>query len=117
MIITLSLLLHSPKIDQFYLLGKERPTAKDIEDNVVIRCAPYWKQLGRHLKIDQCLLNIIQHDHGSDCVRCCSRMLEEWLQQNTYENATWEILIDAIDTLFNGITGTYDKVHSTILLY
>ena len=88
-----------------YLLEKKRPTAKDIEDNVVIRCAPQWKQLGKHLNIDQCLLNIIQHDHGSDCVQCCSRMLEEWLQQNTNENSTWEVLIDAIDTLFNGTTG------------
>ena len=88
-----------------YLLGKQRPTVKDIEDYVVIRVAPQWKQLGRQLKIDHHLLNIIQHDHGSDCVECCSRMLDEWLQNNTHDNTTWELLLNAIDTLYNDKTG------------
>ena len=84
---------------------------KDIEDHVVIRWAPQWKQLGRQLKIDQKLINIIQYDHGNNCVECCSRMLEIWLEQNTRDNATWEVLINAIDNLppmdFTGIGGSF----------
>ena len=77
---------------------------KDIENHVVTRWTPQWKQLGRQLNIDQHLLNIIQHDHGNDCVQCCSRMLEDWLEQNTHDNTTWEILINAIDRIPNNTT-------------
>ena len=72
---------------------------KDIENHVVMRWAPQWKQLAIQLNIDQCLINIIQHDHGKDCVECCSRMLSMWLEQNTHDNATWETLIEATDNL------------------
>ena len=61
--------------------------------------APLWKQLGRELDVDQHVLNIIQHDCGNNCVDCCSRMLEAWLEQNTHDNATWEVLINAVDKL------------------
>ena len=83
------------------MLGNERPTMKDIENHVVTEWAPQWKQLGMLLNIDQSLINIIQHDHGNDCVQCCSSMLVAWLEQNTYDNATWEILIKAIDNLLS----------------
>ena len=72
---------------------------KDLENHVITRYAPQWIQLGNQLNIGQCLLNIIQHDHGRDCVECCSRMLDTWLQENTHGNATWDILINAIDRL------------------
>ena len=51
--------------------------------------APQWIQLGKQLGIGQYLLNIIQHDHGRDCVECCSRMLDTWLQENTHDNLIW----------------------------
>ena len=78
---------------------------KDIDDYVINRYAPQWKQLGRQLNIDQNLINILQHDHGNDCVECCTRMLEAWLEQNTYDDATWQILICAIDNLPIDLTG------------
>ena len=38
-------------------------------------------------------------------------MLETWLEQNTRDNATWEILINAIDNLppmdLTGIDGSF----------
>ena len=67
--------------------------------------APLWKQLGRQLYVDQHLLNIIQHDCGNNCVECCSRMLEAWQEQNTHDNATWEVLMNAIDKLPIDLTG------------
>ena len=84
---------------------------KDINDYVVPRYAPRWKQLGRQLNIDQNLINILQHDHGGDCVECCTRMLEAWLEQNTLDNATWETLFYAIDNLPIDLTGAYNKKH------
>jgi len=78
---------------------------RDIENDIVTKWAPQWKQLGRQLNIDQYLLNIIQNDHGNDSVQCCSRMLEVWLEQNTHDSATWEILINAIDSLPIDLTG------------
>ena len=72
---------------------------KDIEDHVVPRFATLWKQLGSILNIDQNSMDILQYNHPNDCEECCSRMLDAWLQQNTQENKTWEILISAIDEL------------------
>ena len=86
---------------------------KDINDYVVTKWASRWKQLGRQLSIDQNFISILQHDHGNDCVECCSRMLEAWLEQNIHDNATWEILIYAIDNLPIDLTGTCSKVHYT----
>ena len=90
-------------------LGKEKPTMKDIENHVVTQCAPQWKELGKELNVDQSLINIIQHDHGNDCVECCSRTLEAWLEQNIHDTTTWETLIKAIDNLSIDLhlTGTY----------
>ena len=76
---------------------------KDIEDHVVTIVATQWRHLGNQLNIDQNLLDILQHDYPNDCKECCSRMLDAWLQQNTHENTTWGILIDAIDRLPTGM--------------
>ena len=72
---------------------------KDIENLVVTKWAPQWKRLGRELNVDQSVINIIQHDHGNDCVECCSMMLQAWLEQNIHNTTTWETLIKAIDNL------------------
>ena len=89
------------------IIGKEKPTMRDTENHVVTKWAPQWKQLGRQLNVDQSLINIIQHDHGNDCVECCSRMLEAWLEQNTHDTTTWETLIKAIDNLPIDLKGSY----------
>ena len=72
---------------------------KDINDHVVTKWAPQWKQLGRLLNIDEDLINIIQHDHSKSCEECCTRMFEAWLEQKTLEDVTWETLIKAINNL------------------
>ena len=85
------------------LLGKEKPQMKDIEDHVVAAVATQWRQLGNQLKVNQNSLDILQHDYPNNCKECCSRMLADWLDQNTHENTTWEILIDAIHRLPTGM--------------
>ena len=76
---------------------------KDLEEHVVTRFATQWRQLGYLLNIDQNSLDILQHDYPNDCKECCSRMLDDWLQENTKEITTWEILINAIDILPTGM--------------
>ena len=76
------------------VLGNTRPTIKDINNHVVIKCATYWKQLGKCLDIDEDLLNIIEKDNP-ECEDGCSRMLREWLDLNP--SASWAMLFDAID--------------------
>ena len=85
------------------LLEKEKPEMKDLEEHVVTMFATQWRQLGYLLNIDQNSLDILQHDNPNDCKECCSRMLDDWLQENTKENTTWEILINAIDILPTGM--------------
>ena len=77
-----------------YILGNERPRLKDIENSVVIKCAPNWKQLGRDLNISEDLLNIIEKNYPR-CEDCCSQMLNDWLDSET--DASWGILLTAVD--------------------
>ena len=88
------------------IIGKQKPTLRNIENHIVPKWAPQWKLLGRLLNVDQDLINIIQHDYGDHCVDCCSRMLEKWLEQNTRNTTTWETLIKAIDDLSCDLKGT-----------
>ena len=78
---------------------------KDIENHVVVRWAPQWRQLGRQLNIEEHQMNIIEHDHPNNCEECCSKMLSDWLEQNTYNDTTWEVLIRAIDKLPEEMAG------------
>ena len=84
------------------LLGRQKPQMKDIEEHVVPCLAIHWRQLGKFLNIDQNSMDILQHDHPNNCKECCSRMLDDWLQENTQVDTTWEILIIAIDKLSTG---------------
>ena len=90
-----------------YVLGYNRPELKEINNYVVIKCATKWKQLGENLNIDEDLLNIIDKDNPNSCKNCCSRMLSLWLDLNP--NASWSILLDAVDKAIN----TINKVPAT----
>lgn len=92
----------------FIYVGTERPQVQDINNFVVIKCATYWKQLGRNLKISEDLLNIIEKDYPHDCESCCSKMLNEWLDLTP--NASWKLLHDAIDTTKNDLSEVPEAV-------
>ena len=64
-----------------------------------MKCAPYWKQLGNYLDVDEDLLNIIEKDNPDKCEDGCIRMLNEWLDLNP--SASWAMLFDAIDKVQN----------------
>ncbi|XP_065900889.1 uncharacterized protein [Dysidea avara] len=77
--------------------GKERPPLKDMANHIVPKWASTWKELGVHLNIEDHLLRNIEKDFSNDCEGSCSKMLQEWLDMN--RNASWEVLIDALDKL------------------
>jgi len=78
---------------------------KDIDNHVVPRWAPQWRQLGRQLSIADHHLNIVEHDHPNDCEACCSKMLSNWLDENESSNVTWDVLLYALDNLPKDFTG------------
>ena len=90
-----------------YTLGNEKPQLKDIDNFVVIKCATYWKQLGKNLGVHEDLLKIIADDNEHDCESCCSKMLIEWLDSNP--NASWKILLNAIDKTQNELPETVEE--------
>ena len=81
----------------------EKPKIEDINNEIVPKWAPKWRQLGAQLNFDQHLMNIIEHDHPNDCEGCCSRMFSEWL--DITPAASWEDIITAVDNLSSD--GTY----------
>ena len=72
---------------------------------MVPKWAPTWKELGVQLEIPIHQLRIIEQDYRNDCVRSCSKMLEEWLEND--RNASWEVLIKALDKLAESARGKY----------
>jgi len=49
------------------------------------------------LKFEDNFLEIIETDYPHDCQRCCSQMLQEWLDLSS--SNSWEVLFNAIDGL------------------
>jgi len=87
----------------YHILAQKKPLMKDIDNFVVWRWASYWKQLGRQLNIEECLINNINYDYPNDCVRCCGQMLSNWLEQSS--QPTWEKLIHALDKVLENAKG------------
>jgi len=85
------------------LAENEKPLLRELNNHVVPKWAASWKQLGGLLNIEEHLIRIIEQDHPNDCEGCCSKMLQEWLDMNS--NATWEILVNALDKVVDDMTG------------
>ena len=56
-----------------------------------------WRHLGFELALNRSDLDIIQCNHGTCVVSCCTKMLEEWLQRQP--NASWEELMEALQAV------------------
>ena len=78
---------------------------------MVVKYAANWKELGKNLNIDEDLLNIIEKDYPHDCENCCSKMLSDWLDLTP--EASWQILLDAVDKLQDKLNTVVDKLHIT----
>ncbi|XP_065916596.1 uncharacterized protein [Dysidea avara] len=77
--------------------GKQRPVLADINKYLVPWWASKWKQLGAQLNIGENKMDIIEYNNPHDCERCCSKMLNDWL--NDTLDATWDHLTIAVDKL------------------
>ena len=83
---------------------------KDIENHIVPKWAPKWRQFGTLLNINQHLMDIIEHDHANDCESCCSKIFSEWLDSNP--TASWKDIITAVDNLSsNGMYQNYKPIY------
>ena len=78
-------------------LGRQKPEIKDIQNNVVPKCAHKWRELGTKLNVDQHQLDTVEKDHPNDSKGCCARMFSIWLDSNPA--ACWE----DIDTTVNEV--------------
>ena len=70
------------------------PTMIDLENKVIPKICPLWREVGSQLHLETYVLNEIDADcrvHGVR--RCCTRMFEEWLKQDT--EASWYAVLSA----------------------
>ena len=88
----------------YIITGVQKPSMKDIDSYVVQRWASKWKELARQLNVEEYLIRNIEHDYSSDCVKCCGKMLSDWLEQS--KHPTWEKLIYALDQIPESSAGT-----------
>ena len=78
---------------------------KDIDNNVVEKCASKWKELGSRLNMGEHLIRNIEYDYPNDCERCCRIMLSKWLEETAHP--TWDILIRAFAEISDNTTGLH----------
>ena len=76
-------------------LGRQKPEIKDIQNNIVPKCAHKWRELGTKLNVDQHQLDIVEKDHPNDSKGCCARMFSIWLDSNPA--ACWEDIDTAVN--------------------
>ena len=95
----------------FFTLGDQRSQLKDLYNHVVVKYAKNWKELGKNLNIDEDLLNITEKDYPHNFENCCSKILSDWLELNP--QATWQILLDAVNKLQDKLNTAADKLPDT----
>ena len=89
--------LHKPTLAQ---LMKMR-TTKGEQVKIIMSVAPQWKELGALLDIDTegRTLNLIEADHQWEGhAACCREMFMSWLDCRG-EDATWAVLIEALNDI------------------
>ena len=84
-------------------IGKGKPLMKDIDNYVVGQWASHWQEIGRQLNIEEYLKKNIHHDYPNDSVRCCGKMLSDWLDHSS--QPTWEKLVTAFNKITKTLTG------------
>ena len=80
-------------------LGRQKLEIKDIQNNVVPKCAHKWRELGTKLNVDQHQLDTVEKDHPNDSKGCCARMFSIWLDSNPA--ACWEDIDTAVNEVLN----------------
>jgi len=95
--------LYSTADEYLHFIGMQKPSMKDIDSYVVVQWASKWKEIARQLNIEEYLISNIEHDYPSDCVKCCGKMLSDWLEQSNHP--IWAKLINALDQVSGNVAG------------
>ena len=65
----------------------------DLENEVIPTVCPLWREVGRQLHLKTSILDEIDEDCRGRVRRCCTRMFEEWLKEDT--EASWYAVLSA----------------------
>ena len=80
----------------YICIGNDRPSHKLLNKYVTNQVAPYWQELGAQLLDEESVYKLknIEKNYPNDVEKCCSEMLERWLE--TDSKASWNTLIGAL---------------------
>ena len=81
-----------------------------LENEVIPTVCPLWREVGRQLHPKTSILDEIDADcrvHGVR--RCCTRMFEEWLKQDT--KASWYTVLHACKKVKENLASGPDESH------
>lgn len=90
--------------------GTDKPTLKLLNDYVRETVSPQWYYLGQAL-LEQNKLNVIKANHPNDVKKCCTEMLQCWLEVDT--TASWNKLIEALEHISHNALA--EKIKQDIL--
>ena len=86
------------------------PTNKDLANEVIPKVCPMWREIGIQLNLDITILNEIEADCPGKVRKCCTRMFEEWLKQDT--DASWITVINACTSVKHILLSSPDEPHT-----
>ena len=68
----------------------------------LINVSAEWYNIGVHFKIHVNILDQIKKENRSDCDRCLTAMIAEWLKSNRGDPPTWKKVVAAIASRVGG---------------
>ena len=68
----------------------------------LINVSAEWYNIGVHFKIHVNILDQIKRENRSDCDRCLTAMIAEWLKSNRGDPPTWKKVVAAIASRVGG---------------
>ena len=82
------------------LLQILEPTMKHLHQLVIPNVAAEWKTVADYLEFTLPLIKIIEEQHRSDPVKCCTELFRQWLSSDYGVGPkTWSTLIVALKEL------------------
>ena len=98
----------------FLHVVNSEPQIKRIQDLLIQETAPHWRSIGIELlsNDDVTKITTITQNYPTDHERCCSEMFGYWLR--TDKQATWQKLLDALESKAVGLNALADKVKKSM---
>ena len=83
------------------------PSMRDLTNQVIPTVCPMWRDIGIQLNLDVTILNEIDVDCLGLVRKCCMRMFEEWLKQDT--DASWCTVLSACKKVKDNLSASPDE--------